>query len=359
MSARKIVFTGGGTGGHVYPAIAIIEQLKKVAPDLEILWIGQKQGIEKSMVEKEQIRYRGISAGKFRRYFSLQNFLDIFKIVAGFFQAWFILLQEKPQLIFSKGGFVTVPVVWAGALLRIPAFIHESDSDSGLANRLTCHVAQRIFVPYEQTIKTFPAAVRTKISVSGNPIRESFWHANASAARAKYHLKEDQPFILVLGGSLGSQQVNELVHSLLPRLPEDCFVLHQMGDKLYEESHRKNYVTVPFIHNDLPDCISASTFVIARSGAGSVWELAMLGAVPIFIPLGQRGDQVRNAAVLEKIGACISLPGDKATVDNLAAATLQLLSDAGMRQAMRQAILSIVKGNSSIYLAQQIIEATT
>lgn len=325
-------------------------------PDIPILWIGQNAGIEKDIVEQYGLSYRGIAAGKLRRYFSLQNFLDIFKIIAGFFQAWGLLIKEKPALVFSKGGFVTVPVVWAAAMLRIPVFIHESDSDSGLANRLACHVAKRIFVPYEETIATFPASVRKRITISGNPIREQFFHADAAAARAHFHLQPQQPFILVLGGSLGSQQVNDLVQAILPSLPADCFVLHQMGDKLYQKSDNPRYFTVPCINENLPNCIAASTLVISRSGAGSVWELAILQAVPVFIPLGQRGDQVRNAALLERRGACISLPGNAATVENLKTTVLDLLANPNQRARMKKAISGIVNGNASHYLAEQIFK---
>ncbi len=354
MSVKKIVFTGGGTAGHVYPALAIIEQLKKLQPETQIEWIGQHQGMERGIVEKEGLPYFGISAGKLRRYFSVQNFFDIFRVIKGFFDALIILQKQKPDLVFSKGGFVSVPVVWAAFCLKIPIFVHESDSDSGLANRLAAPCAKRIFVPYEETIKTFPQKLHDRISVSGNPIRQQFFHADASRAREKYGLSEKQPFILVLGGSLGSSQVNELVQAILPDLPSRCFVLHQMGEKLYTKSMRENYATVPFIHDDLPDCIAACTLVISRSGAGSVWELAMLHAAAIFIPLGQRGDQVRNAALLENRQACISLPGEQATPDNLRRAVIELLSDEERREAMKQNIASLVSGNAAEYLAKQV-----
>lgn len=355
MSVKKIVFTGGGTAGHVYPALAVIEQLKKMRPDVQLLWIGQHEGMEKAIVEKAQLPYRSIAAGKLRRYFSVQNFFDIFKVIKGFFQALSVLRKENPDLIFSKGGFVSVPVVWAASCLKIPIFVHESDSDSGLANRLASFHAKRVFVPYQETVKTFSPRLHDRIFVSGNPIREQFFHADASRARKKYNLAENQPFILVLGGSSGSQQVNDLVQVIVPDLPHGCFVLHQMGDKLYTESTRENYVSVPFIHDDLPDCIAASTLVISRSGAGSVWELAMLRAATIFIPLGQRGDQARNAAVLENRRACISLSGAQATVENLRRVVIELLSDEEKREIMKENMASLAIGNAAVYLAQQIV----
>ncbi|MGL4524770.1 MAG: undecaprenyldiphospho-muramoylpentapeptide beta-N-acetylglucosaminyltransferase [Spirochaetia bacterium] len=353
---KKVVFTGGGTAGHVYPAVAVIEQLKKKIPALDILWVGQHHGIEKRIALGQGYRYASISAGKLRRYLSIQNFFDIFKIGLGIVQAFFVLTKERPHLVFSKGGFVSVPVVWAASLLRIPIYIHESDSDSGLANRLASRCAEKIFVPYEETIGTFSASLRDRIEVSGNPIREEFLNADAQRARDRYQLKNTDRLILVLGGSLGSAQVNMLVQAIVPELPADCFVLHQMGDQLYQESHNPRYITVPFINEGLPDCIAASTVVISRSGAGSVWELAMLKAASIFIPLGQRGDQVRNAALIEKRGGCISLPGAMATAINLKSHVLKILQDPQQQASMKEAMSRMIKIDASEYLAKKIAE---
>lgn len=355
-NAKKIAFTGGGTAGHVYPALAVSETLAKMDSSLEFMWIGQQGGIEQKLLAETKIPFYGISAGKFRRYFSLQNFTDLFKIAKGYFDALRVLKETKPDILFSKGGFVTLPPIWAAASLKIPIFIHESDSDMGLANRLASPFATKIFVPYESSAKAMQAKYKDKIVVSGNPVRDIIKEADRNRGRALYDLTNDKLFILVLGGSLGAKQVNDLVAEIVPNLPVNVFVLHQMGNDLYKESKLPNYKTVAYIGNEIADLIAGSDIIISRAGAGSIWEFATIGSVPIFIPLGMRGDQYRNAMVFKKQGACEVLAGKNATGENLFKIIEKLLQSNEIRTKMKEAILTLANKDAKQILATNIIE---
>ena len=212
----RIVLTGGGTGGHVIPNLAVIEGLKK-AKDIELLYIGSKKGMEKKMVEKAGINYKGVSSGKLRRYFSFKNFSDAFKVPLGFFQARKILKKFGADVLFSKGGFVTVPVVIAARTLKIPIILHESDINPGLANRISAKYTSKICVSYEESEKFFNKYSK-KIVYTGNPIRESIMSGDKDRAYKFTGLDRHRPVLLIMGGSQGAKQINDLVRASLPEL---------------------------------------------------------------------------------------------------------------------------------------------
>jgi UDP-N-acetylglucosamine--N-acetylmuramyl-(pentapeptide) pyrophosphoryl-undecaprenol N-acetylglucosamine transferase len=354
---KKIAFTGGGTGGHAYPIIAVAEELKKKHPQAEFIWIGQKNGIEEELARKAGIPFFGISAGKLRRYFSLKNFTDIFNVIRGYFQAKKILKREKPALLFSKGGFVSVPPVIAAAHRGIPVFIHESDSDMGLANRISARYAKHIFVPYAETRNLLKKNWHAKTLISGNPVREAVRSGNRAKGRSLYGLNDEQPFVLVLGGSSGALQVNELIEAIAPELHKEAFIVHQTGRELFKESTLPNYVTLPYIEEDLPHLIAAADIVISRAGAGAIWEFAALGSACIFIPLSiMRGDQLRNARLLEKRGAAVVLCGEQAESRYLLNKIRELLSNREKLETMKKSIISLADVDSKAFLADKIIE---
>jgi UDP-N-acetylglucosamine--N-acetylmuramyl-(pentapeptide) pyrophosphoryl-undecaprenol N-acetylglucosamine transferase len=308
----SIAFTGGGTGGHIYPGLAVAAALQSLMP-CRIFWIGSGRGMDRSLVEVAGLEFFGIPSGKLRRYFSFRNFLDIFRVLGGFFAARRILRREKPALLFSKGGFVSVPPCVAAAFLKIPVFTHESDYSPGLATRINAGFAEKIFLPYKESAAFFSPALRERVDVSGNPIRPAFASADPARGRAFLGLPEGAPILLVLGGSLGSREINNLVRDCLPELTRLYTVVHQTGAQDEAFVPREGYKPYPYFKEEMPHVIAAAELVICRSGAGTIWECASLKKPMILIPLrgsGTRGDQVENARIFEKAGAALNLVGD-------------------------------------------------
>lgn len=308
-----IAFTGGGTGGHIFPGLAVAAYLQKLTP-CRIFWIGSKAGMDRSIVEEGGLEFFGIPAGKLRRNFSLRNFADVFKVLGGFFAARKILKREKPLLLFSKGGFVSVPPCAAAFSLKIPVFTHESDYSPGLATRINAKFANRIFTAFPDTAAFFPARVRERVVLAGNPIRPEFRSGDPALGRAFLGAGEGDRILLVLGGSLGARQLNELVRAALPELTRLYVVVHQTGPKTeWDLPAGGRYKPYPFIRGELPHVIAAAELVLCRSGAGTVWECAAAGKPLVLVPLsgsGTRGDQAENAGYLEKEGAAAVLLGE-------------------------------------------------
>ncbi|MCL2519905.1 MAG: undecaprenyldiphospho-muramoylpentapeptide beta-N-acetylglucosaminyltransferase [Spirochaetaceae bacterium] len=356
----KIALTGGGTAGHVYPLLALAEELKQRGhlndQPLSFIYIGQKGGVEEQLAEAAGLPFYGITAGKLRRYFSFKNFSDIFRVFKAYKQAKKILKRERPALLFSKGGFVTVPPVIAAAKLGIPVYIHESDSDLGLANRLAARFAKIIFVPYQETKESLKPSFKDKTIVSGNPVRAAMAQGKTDTANQLYNLKENDKVILALGGSSGALQVNNLIAEIAPQLAGKATIIHQMGKNLYKESKQPHYQTFPYINEQLPHLIARADVVVSRAGAGAIWEFAGLQAACIFIPLGMRGDQLRNAKLLEQRGACLILSGEEATADNLLTAINTLLENETQRLALKKAIGGLITINSTAFIADKIIK---
>jgi UDP-N-acetylglucosamine--N-acetylmuramyl-(pentapeptide) pyrophosphoryl-undecaprenol N-acetylglucosamine transferase len=313
---NKICWTGGGTGGHIYPALALVFALQeRQGEKIEHFWIGQNRGMDRAIVEAAGIRFYGISAGKLRRSFSIKNIIDCFKVIAGFFAARRILKYEKPGLLFSKGGFVSVPPVFAAATLGIPVHTHESDFSAGLATKLNSFFASRIWLAYSETALCFSSKIREKCRECGNPVRAAFRSASAEKGRAfieqqsAQKIPHQKKILLVLGGSQGAREVNLLVRESLNFLTRHFFIVHQTG---IEES-RENaefYFDIPYIKDEMPDVLASAALVIGRSGAGTVWESAAAGIPMVLIPLagsGTRGDQIENARYFERHGAALVL----------------------------------------------------
>ncbi|GHV75745.1 UDP-N-acetylglucosamine--N-acetylmuramyl-(pentapeptide) pyrophosphoryl-undecaprenol N-acetylglucosamine transferase [Spirochaetia bacterium] len=351
-----IAFTGGGTGGHIYPGLAVAAALEKLTP-CRIFWIGSAAGMDRSIVEEAGFAFFGVPSGKLRRYFSLRNLSDIFKIGAGFFMARSILKKERPGLLFSKGGFVSVPPCAAAATLRIPVFTHESDYSPGLATRINARFAARIFTAYEETAAFFPRAFRERVVTAGNPVRPGFRNASAEAGRAFLGIGPEARILLVLGGSLGAREINELVRECLPKLTEYYTVVHQTGPQQdWGIPPSERYRPYAYIREEMPHIVAAAELVLGRSGAGTVWEAATAGKPMILIPLrgsGTRGDQVENAAFFEKAGAAVVIGGG-----DLAETVAALAEDAERRNDMAAASARMGSRDGAECIARFLVRET-
>lgn len=297
-----IIFTGGGTAGHVTPNIALIRRFQKEG--WSINYIGSKNGIEKELIAPLEIPYFAIANGKLRRYFSWQNFIDPFKIIFGIIQAFFLCRKIKPNVVFSKGGFVTFPVVVAAFLNKIPVIIHESDLTPGLANRLGFRFANKICVTFPDTVKYLPD--KTKAVVTGNPIREEFFSGSKEKGLEICGFSRDKKMILVFGGSLGADCINTAIRKLLPDILEKFQIAHVCGKgKIDNNYNYAGYKQFEYLHEEFPHVMAAADFVISRSGANTVYELLILRKPHIFIPLSKkysRGDQIDNAKYFANLG---------------------------------------------------------
>ena len=299
---KKIILTGGGTAGHVTPNLALIPALREQGWDIG--YIGSYKGIEKELIEKEGIPYRGISSGKLRRYFSFKNFTDPFRILKGYFQARGILKRERPDVIFSKGGFVAVPVVLAAKARRIPVIIHESDMTPGLANKLCIPSARKVCCNFPETLKYLP---KEKAVLTGSPIRRELLSGSPLAGFKFTGLSSKKPVLLVIGGSLGSVKVNTAIREILPDLLKEWQVVHLCGKGNLDASLSglDGYVQYEYISAQLKDLFAMSDLMVSRAGANSICELLALRKPNILIPLSaaaSRGDQILNAESFRKQG---------------------------------------------------------
>lgn len=299
---KRIILTGGGTAGHVTPNIALLPRLKELQYDIH--YIGSYNGIEKELIKKQQIPYHGISSGKLRRYFSLQNFTDPFRVLKGFSEANKIIKELKPDVIFSKGGFVSVPVVIAGKRNHVPVIIHESDMTPGLANKISIPSAYKVCCNFPETLKALPA---DKAVLTGSPIRQELLAGNKDKAREFCGFTSDKPVIMVVGGSLGAAAVNSAIRSILPELLKDFNVIHLCGKGKLDPSkiNWDGYAQFEYIQEELRDLFALTDIVISRAGANAICELLALKKPNLLIPLSasaSRGDQILNARSFERQG---------------------------------------------------------
>lgn len=337
----KIAFAGGGTGGHIYPGLAVADELRNLCrknnKKIKIYWIGNSRGMDKDIVSKNVDSYGeksadvfyGIPSGKLRRYLSFKNFLDLFKIFAGFVSSFFILLKIKPDVLFSKGGFVSVPPCISAKLLKIPVYTHECDFTPGLATRINSKSAKHILLSYEETKNYLSDFAKKKSIVTGNPVRPVFYSADAEKGKKFLGIENNtKPVLLVVGGSLGARQINDLIKENIQWLCENFIVVHQTGAKNVDDAYiensseeiKNNYKPYAFIYKEMPDVIAVSDIVLSRAGANSIWECAVLHKPMVLIPLcgsGTRGDQEDNAGFFEKSDSAVVLARENANAENL------------------------------------------
>lgn len=359
--SRKICFTGGGTAGHVFPGLSVIETLcsKYGYNKSDFLWIGSTGGMEKNLIADAGLEFKGILSGKLRRYFSLKNFLDIFKITLGFFQALYILLKVHPQIIFSKGGYVSVPPVIAGKLLGIPVVTHESDFTPGLATKINSIFSRKVLLSLDETIKYIKPKYREKCVVVGNPVRDQFYNGNAENGLKFLGIDDKKPLIFAVGGSQGSGEINNLMYEIRHELAKKYYICHQVGaNSTIGKSDVDGYIQLPFIKKEIADVIAASSVVITRAGAGSLWELAAEGKAAILIPLrgsGTRGDQVKNADYFKAQDAATVLRGEVIESQTLLN-EINNIVETSRGEHLRTKMKMMDKKNSAELIADEIVK---
>ncbi len=314
---KKIVLTGGGTAGHVTPNLALLPSLKERG--YEILYIGSYNGIERKLIENAGIEYSGISSGKLRRYFDLKNFSDPFRVLKGCAEARRLIKKYRPDVVFSKGGFVSVPVVLAAKHYKIPTIIHESDMTPGLANKICIPSAAKVCCNFPETLAYLP---NDKAVLTGSPIRKELLEGDRITGLNYSGLSASRPIILVIGGSLGSVAVNRAVRAVLPKILETYQVIHICGKGNLDEHliGRNGYVQYEYVDAPLRHLFAAADLIISRAGANSICEILALKKPNILIPLSasaSRGDQILNARSFEKQGFSKVLEEEQLTDDNL------------------------------------------
>ena len=320
---KKIILTGGGTAGHVTPNLALIPTLRDLG--YEIHYIGSYQGIERKLIEDAGVPYDGISSGKLRRYFDIKNFTDPFRVLKGYAEAMKLVKRYKPDVVFSKGGFVSVPVVLAAKHHKVPVIIHESDMTPGLANKICIPSAAKVCCNFPETLKYLPA---DKAVLTGSPIRAELLRGDRLSGLSYTHLSAGKPVILVIGGSLGSVTVNTAVRKILPRLLPDFQMIHICGKGNLDETliGREGYVQYEYVDAPLKHLFAAADLMISRAGANSICEILALRKPNVLIPLSaaaSRGDQILNARSFEKQGFSCVLEEENLSDDSLLQAIIK------------------------------------
>ena len=348
--SKKIVLTGGGTAGHVTPNIALLPSLK--AAGYEIWYIGSYNGIEERLIKEQNIPYYGIDSGKLRRYFDWKNFSDPLRVIHGYAQAKKILSRLKPDVVFSKGGFVSVPVVRAASALHIRTIIHESDMTPGLANRLAIPAADKVCCSFPETLKYLPEG---KAVLSGSPIRQELLTGERGKALELLHWENSsKPTLLVIGGSQGSVAINNALRSDLDELLKEFRIIHLCGKGNLDPSleGREGYVQFEYIQDELKDLFALADLVLSRAGANSICELLALRKPNLLIPLSaaaSRGDQILNADSYKKQGYSMVLKEEDLTPESLLSALRQLNADretyrAAMEKSSQSSAIDIIMG---------------
>ena len=350
---KKIILTGGGTAGHVTPNIALIPRLKELG--YEVSYIGSYDGIEKKLIEAEGIPYYGISSGKLRRYFDLKNFSDPFRVLKGIREAKALIKKIDPDIVFSKGGFVSVPVVRAAASRHVPVIIHESDMTPGLANKLSIPAASKICCNFPETVATLPAG---KAVLTGSPIRSELLSGSREKGLAFTNLTGEKPVLMIIGGSLGATPVNDAVRRILPELLKTFDVVHLCGKGKLDDSLKDTagYRQYEYIREELPDLFALSDIVISRAGANAICELLALKKPNLLIPLSakvSRGDQILNAASFEKQGFSLVVDEDTMTDDKLLEAVNKLYEE---KDSYRRAMEKTTQKDSVTVITELIEE---
>lgn len=350
----RILFTGGGSAGHVTPNLALIHQAK--LHQWQVFYIGSKNGIEKEIIAREQIPYYAISTGKLRRYLSWENLLTPLHVMAGILQAAFLCYRLKPQVVFSKGGFVAFPVVFGAWLNRIPVIAHESDYSPGLANRLSYPFVNKICLTFDETQQFFKN--KHKITVTGTPLRESLLLGNAQQGKRFCGFDNNKKIILVMGGGLGASRVNQIIHQSLAELIKTYNVVHLCGKgKIDNSLAHANYRQFEYLYQELADVLACADIVVSRAGANSIYELVALHKAHILIPLAMasRGDQLHNADCFAKKGLSYVINEKELTPQTL----LQAISEVSSAQQTIQQKLSnynLQNGSATVFkLIQQTV----
>lgn len=340
MQRKRILFTGGGTAGHVIVNLALIPAFQK--DGWEIDYIGSKDGIERKLIEQlEGVAYYPVSTGKLRRYMSKENFKDPFKVMKGTLQAWRIIGKRKPAVIFSKGGFVSVPVLLASKMRGVPAVVHESDFTPGLANKIAMPFAKKILATFPETMQYLPGKKAVHV---GAVIREELFEGNKDAGMRLCDFTGNKPVLLIMGGSAGAAKINESVRASLDELLKAFHVVHICGSGKVDESINKfGYKQFEYVNEELNDIFAMTDFVVSRAGSNAIFEFAALRIPMLLIPLSKgasRGDQIVNAKSFAEKGYARVLEEESLTKDSLIQGILQVKDDAEEIKANMQSYQS-------------------
>jgi len=353
----RIILTGGGTAGHITPNIALVPELTKAG--FEVHYIGTKAGMERQLTAPLGIAYHGIHAGKLRRYLDFKNLTDLFQIIRGFSEALALIGKVKPQVVFSKGGFVSSPVVWAAWIYRIPAVIHESDITPGLANRLSIPFATKICYTFPETKSYLPPS---KGILTGLPVRKNLLQGDAALGRRICGFKDDKPVLMVIGGSQGSETLNKAIRSILDQISAKFNLCHLCGKNGFDPALNQlsGYKQFDYVDADLPHLMALSDLVVSRAGATTLFELLALKKPHLLIPLSKqasRGDQILNARSFEKQGFSMVLPEEDlnpesllSSINSLSSSQTKYLEAMESNQAGNgvQAIIAVIKGLAKV-----------
>jgi len=371
----KILLTGGGTGGSVSPLLAVVEELTSPQPSpskgegairrgekYEFLWVGTKSGPEREMVERTGIKFIAMPAGKLRRYFSLKNFLDPFKIIVAFFKSFFIILKWRPDLVMTAGSFVSVPVIWAAWILRVPILVHQQDARSGLANKLMAPFARVITITFSESLPVYGK----KAVWTGNPARRSREIPNSKSQIPNiFNLKKDLPIVLIVGGGTGAMEINKLVWESLDELTKFCQIVHVTGkgkevSELSSEASELSsyYKSFEFLeHEKVMEIMKAADLVVSRAGLGFLTEISYLAKPAILIPIPS-SHQEDNAQVFAKNEAAIVLDQKKLTNQDFTNKIKELLADDVLRNMLRNKVGEVMKKGANEEIAR-IVERIT
>jgi UDP-N-acetylglucosamine--N-acetylmuramyl-(pentapeptide) pyrophosphoryl-undecaprenol N-acetylglucosamine transferase len=365
----RLAITGGGTGGHVLPALAVVDELHRRGALTDLIWIGSREGVERQAAEDAAIRFVAIPTGKLRRYLSLRNLSDAARVPLGALAARRALASFRPDVVLSTGGFVSVPAVVAARGLA-PVLTHEQTAILGLANRINARFADVLAVSHVQT-ESLARRLHRRVVVTGNPIRVGLTAGDRLRGLQCLGFEDGIPVVYVTGGARGASPINQRIAALLPSLLDRAQIIHQTGPltanadannlaRLREtlpDPVRHRYKIVEFIGGELPDVYAAADLVVGRAGAGTIAELAYVGLPAILVPLpGARGDeQTRNARVLADAGAAVVIAQPEATPERLEREILALLDDSERREHMANAARTVARPDAAARLAEELL----
>ncbi len=362
----RIVLTSGGTGGHLFPLIDVAKKIKEKQPDAEFLFVGPDGILEDILMEKNDIPSKKILVGKFRRYFDLANFLDFFKVPIGIIQSLWHLLIYMPDVIFSKGGYASFPVVIAGWIYQIPIMVHESDSVPGKTNEILGKLANRVAISYPQSEAYFQTG---KTVMTGNPLRADINQGDPQKAKDKFSFSEDKKIIFIWGGSQGSDTINTKILNILPELLKKYYVIHQTGKNNLEKVRaragelgikegRDGYYVMPFIEDDLKDILAVANLVISRAGANSLAEIAANKKPAIVVPLKNSANdhQRKNAYFLSQIGGCLVLEEDNLGENLFLSRIEEIMGSAELQEKLSCNIQRFYHPDAAEKIAQSLLD---
>ena len=364
----RIILTGGGTGGHLIPLIVVARKIREKVPNVDLIFMGPKGELEKKLLSQENIPIVRVFSGKVRRYFSLLNVLDFFKVIIGIIQCLWLLLFYMPDAIFSKGGYASFPVVLIGWLYRIPVLVHESDSIPGKANQILSKFAKRVAISYPNARQFF---LSSQVALTGNPIRENINQGNPAKARSIFSLTEGKKLIFIYGGSQGAREINNKILNLVPKLIVNYDIIHQTGEKNIKEVEKKaadlgikagyhGYYPIAFIGEELADILAAADLVISRAGANSIAEIAANQKPAILVPIDKSANdhQRMNAYELSKINACIVLD-EKNLGEHLLMKTIdKVMMDEDLRKQLSENIKVFYHPEAAEKIVEGILNMT-